>query len=250
MTFTEQIKRAIAITKKDIRIYYSKGPVIIFGLLFPFFLFLAYTIGREISARELMPGLIGMTVFFTSTSIGPGIIPWETRSKTFERLICCPVEFWAILLGDMFSSVIFGTMISIIPVIFTLLFLGLDLTSFIIVVLSLILASLCFSALGVLLSSYPPTDIPATAMMLSSLVKFPMVFVSGIFIPVERLPYWGRVISSISPLTYFTDITRHLILKNGYYMLPLDFLAIVLFTAFFVYAAIKMHERTLPQRIS
>jgi len=249
MNLIEQLKRSLAISKKNVKIYYSKGPVIIFGLLFPFFLFLAYTIGREMSAKELMPGLIGMTVFFTSTSVGPAIVPWETRSKTLERLLCCPIEFWAILLGDMLSSFIFGATISIIPTIFTLI-LGLGPIDFIIIVLGLVLASFCFSALSVLLSSYPPTDIPATAMMISSLVKFPLVFISGIFIPIEQLPYWGRIVASISPLTYFTDITRQLILHSGCYALPLDFMAIAFFTAFFVITSIKIHERTLPRRIS
>lgn len=33
-----------------------------------------------------------------------------------------------------------------------------------------------------------PTDTPAAVMMLSSLVKFPVIFISGIFIPVGNLP--------------------------------------------------------------
>ena len=249
MSFLKQIKRSITVSKKNIKIYYSKGPVIIFGLLFPLFLFLAYTIGREMPAKELMPGLIGMTTFFTSTSVGPAIVPWETRSKTLERLICCPIKFWAILIGDMLASFTFGVTISLIPVVIAL-FYGLELIDFLIIILALILSSFCFSALSVLLSSYPPTDIPATAMMISSLVKFPLVFISGVFIPIEQLPYWGRIISSISPLTYFTDLVRHSILNSGYYALPLDFAAIIIFTAIFVYAAVKIHERTLPKRIS
>jgi len=249
MSFLKQIKRSITVSKKNIKIYYSKGPVIIFGLLFPLFLFLAYTIGREMPAKELMPGLIGMTTFFTSTSVGPAIVPWETRSKTLERLICCPIKFWAILIGDMLASFTFGVTISLIPVVIAL-FYGLELIDFLIIILALILSSFCFSALSVLLSSYPPTDIPATAMMISSLVKFPLVFISGVFIPIEQLPYWGRIISSISPLTYFTDLVRHSILNSGYYALPLDFAAIIMFTAIFVYAAVKIHERTLPKRIS
>jgi len=249
MSFLEQIRRSVTISKKNIKIYYSKGPVIIFGLLFPLFLFLAYTIGKEMPTKELMPGLIGMTTFFTSTSVGPAIIPWETRSKTLERLICCPIKFWAILIGDMLASFTFGATISLIPVVIAL-FYGLELINFLIIILGLILSSFCFSALSVLLSSYPPTDIPATTMMISSLVKFPLVFISGIFVPIEQLPYWGRIVSSISPLTYFTDLIRHSILNSGYYALPLDFAAIIIFTAIFVYAAVKIHERTLPKRMS
>ncbi len=248
-SFMEQFRRALAIAMKDIKIYYSKGPVIIFGLLLPLFLFLAYVIGREMSARELMPGLISMTLFFASTSVGPSIIPWETRSKTLERLVCCPITLWTILLGDMLASFIFGVAISSIPMVFTLFF-GLEPLGFTLLFLGMVLSSFCFSALGVLFSSYPPTDVPATVMMVASLVKFPLVFISGVFIPVGQLPYFGRIVASISPLTYFTDIARHLILNDGYYAIALDFLAIVIFTIIFVVAAIKIHERTLTKRIT
>ena len=244
-----QLKRSFVITKKNVKIYYSKGPVVIFGMVFPLFLFLAYTIGRSMSLEELLPGLIGMTTFFTATSVGPSIMPWETRSKTLERLLCCPVSIWAILLGDMFSSFLFGLAISVIPLLFAL-FLNIGFLNFMILLFGLVLATFCFSALSVLLSAYPPTDIPATAMMLSSLVKFPLVFISGVFISIEQMPFWGRIIASFSPLTYFTDLARHLILNGGYYDLILDFSMVAIFTLIFLVAAVKLHEKTLTKRLS
>jgi ABC-2 type transport system permease protein len=244
-----QLKRSFVITKKNVKIYYSKGPVVIFGMVFPLFLFLAYTIGRSMSLEELLPGLIGMTTFFTATSVGPSIMPWETRSKTLERLLCCPVSIWAILLGDMFSSFLFGLAISVIPLLFALA-LNIGFLNFMILLFGLVLATFCFSALSVLLSAYPPTDIPATAMMLSSLVKFPLVFISGVFISIEQMPFWGRIIASFSPLTYFTDLARHLILNGGYYDLILDFSMVVVFTLIFLVAAVKLHEKTLTKRLS
>jgi ABC-2 type transport system permease protein len=248
-SFTEQFKRSLVIAEKNIKIYYLKGPVIIFGLVFPLFLALAYVIGRNIPLREILPGLIGMTTFFTATSVGPSIIPWETRSKTLERLLCCPIALWTIIAGDIISSFIFGLIISVIPLALTLV-LGIQPLNFIMLLLGLIIANLCFAALGVLLSAYPPTDIPATSMMLSSLVKFPLVFISGVFIPVEQLPQWGAAIASFSPLTYFTDMVRQLFLGRGYYPLVLDFLAIIIFTTALTFAAIKLHGKTLTKRLS
>jgi ABC-2 type transport system permease protein len=246
---TEQFKRSFVIAKKNIKIYYSKGPVIIFGLVFPLFLALAYVIGRNIPLREVLPGLIGMTTFFTATSVGPSIVPWETRSKTLERLLCCPVALWTIIVGDMLSSFLFGLLISVIPLMLVLTF-NIGLLNFAVLLLGLVIANLCFSALSVLLSAYPPTDIPATSMMLSSLVKFPLVFISGVFIPVEQLPQWGATIASLSPLTYFTDLTRQFILGKGFYPLALDFAMIVIFAVLFTFAAIKLHEKTLAKRLS
>jgi len=176
-------------------------------------------------------------------------VPLETRSKTLERLLCCPVALWTIIVGDMLSSLIFGLIISVIPLALTLA-LGIQPLNFIILLLGWIIANLCFAALSVLLSAYPPTDIPATSMMLSSLVKFSPVFISGVFIPVEQLPRWGTAIASISPLTYFTDMVRQLFLNRGFYTLALDFLAVIAFTTAFAFAAIKLHEKTLTKRLS
>jgi len=247
--FTEQFKRSFVIAKKNIKIYYSKGPVILFGLVFPLFLALAYVIGRDVPLREVLPGLIGMAAFFTATSVGPSIMPWETRSKTLERLLCCPVALWTIIVGDMFSSFIFGLIMSAASLALTLV-LGIELLNFIILLFTLIIANLCFAALSVLLSAYPPTDIPATTMMLSSLVKFPLVFISGVFIPVERLPPLGVAVASISPLTYFTDAVRQLFLGRGFYTLTLDISALLFFTIVFTILAIKIHEWNLAKRLS
>jgi ABC-2 type transport system permease protein len=115
-----QLKRSFVVTKKNVKIYYLKGPVIVFGLLFPLFLFLAFMVGKSIPLKELLPGLIGMVTFFTATSVGPSIMPWETRSRTLERLAGCPITLWAILLGDIFSSFLFGLAISVIPLFFHL----------------------------------------------------------------------------------------------------------------------------------
>jgi len=40
--YLQQLNRAWSIVRKDIRIYYLKGPVMIFGIIFPVFLFLVF----------------------------------------------------------------------------------------------------------------------------------------------------------------------------------------------------------------
>jgi ABC-2 type transport system permease protein len=247
--FWEQLKRSFAITKKDVRIYYSKGPVVVFGLIFPLFLFLAFTIGRNLSVKELFPGLIGMAVFFTATSVGPAILPWETRSKTLERLACSPVSTWAIFFGDILASFIFGMLISLVPLAAASI-LGVEIMDLLVLSLGMILATLCFASLSVLLSVYPPTDIPATVMMLSSLIKFPLVFISGVFVPIEQLPEWGKIVASASPLTYFTDLTRYTISGISYYSAPVDLAVLTAFTLVFLISSVKLHEKFLPQRFS
>jgi len=243
--FLEQLERAFAIAKKDLRIYYKRGPVVIFGLIMPLFLFLAFSIGRSMPVEQLFTGLLAMTIFFSSMSIGPAIVPFEARSRTLERLISAPVSVWAIFIGDVIASFVYGLLISTVPVIIGLA-LGVNMGNSLVLCLGVILAALCFASFGVLLSAYPPTDVPSTVMMVSNLVKFPLVFISGVFIPIQG---WGRIIACISPLTYFTDLVDYCTQGSSYYSVFVDFVALIGFTLLFLIAAIKIHEKTLPERL-
>jgi ABC-2 type transport system permease protein len=243
----QQLHRSLSIARKDIRIYYSKGPVIIFGVLFPVFLFLSFTIGRHMSVDFMIPGLLGMILFFTATAISPIVVPWEAQSRTLERLMSCPVRLETIIAGDILASFAFGTAISFVPIIIGLA-LGVTVSGPLIFALAVILAALCFASLGNVFS-IPPTNLPATVNMIASVVKFPVVFISGIFIPLDELPSWGQAIAYISPLTYFTDIARNCIQGRGHLPLALDFIVLIAFTALFLLVAMKMHQRTMPRRI-
>jgi ABC-2 type transport system permease protein len=246
-TIWQQVQRALVIARKDIRIYYSKGPVVIFGILFPIFLFLSFTIGRQFSVDFMLPGLLGMILFFTATSISPIVMPWEAQFRTLERLMSCPVKLEIIILGDILASFVFGIGISLVPIILGL-FLGVTISGAVVFSLAIILASLCFASLGTIFS-IPPTNLPATTNMIASVVKFPVVFISGIFIPLDQLPAWGQAIAYISPLTYFTDIARNSIQGKGHLPVAVDLVALLLFTIIFLLVAMKLHQKTMPRRI-
>jgi len=245
--FWQQARRSLAIARKDIRIYYSKGPVIIFGVLFPVFLFLSFTIGRHMTLDFMIPGLLGMILFFTATSISPIVVPWEAQARTLERLMSCPVRMETIILGDILASFVFGVGISLVTIILGL-FLGITVSSPVVFAVAVILAAFCFASLGNVFS-IPPTNLPSTVNMIASVVKFPVVFISGIFIPLDQLPVWGQAIAYISPLTYFTDIARSSIQGQGHLPLAVDFAVLIAFTVLFLLVAMKLHQRTMPRRI-
>ncbi|MBW2031912.1 MAG: ABC transporter permease [Deltaproteobacteria bacterium] len=242
-----QLRNIWVIARKDLRIYYSKGPVVIFGILFPAFLFLSFIIGRNLTVDYVLPGLLGMILFFTATAISPAVVPWEAQARTLERLMSCPVKIHTIIFGDLLASFIFGIVISIIPILIGLV-LGVSIFRPFVLSVAIILAGLSFSALGLLFSA-APTTLPSTTMMLSSLIKFPVVFISGVFIPLGELPAWGRAVAYISPLTYFTDITRHSIQNHGHLPVALDMIALVAFIVIFLILDGKLHSKTMPKRV-
>lgn len=246
--FPEQVRRAWAIARKDIRIYYFKGPVLIFGVFMPLFLFLAFLMGsRQLPLSFLISGLVGMTLFFTATAVSPAIFPWEGQAKTLERLASCPVAVETIVLGDMIASTLFGIGITVITVIIGLA-LGLPLIHGVTLVAAILLAACCFSAIGMLLA-VPPTNVPSNIMMLSSLIKFPLVFISGIFVPLEQMPFWGLVLSVFSPLSYFADLVRYSFTGDHFFPVWIDIAALAVFTLVFTIGTMYLHRKTMPKRM-
>ncbi|MFW6111233.1 MAG: ABC transporter permease [Thermoproteota archaeon] len=250
MSYLSQFKRSLAVAKKNLRIYYLKGPVIIFGMLLPLFFFLSFWMGREMAPLAFGTGLVVMALWFTSTSISPVITPWETRTRTLERVLSSPISPSWLLLGDMLASAFIGLAITLVSLALPLLLLNVNIVYPTFLILGLIIASLCFSAIGVLMAALP-TDTPSNVMMLSSLVKFPIIFISGIFIPIGKLPSWGQTISYLSPVTYLMDLTKWTFGGKGelgfFPSYNLFFLAGFLI-AFFALAVV-FHKRTLPKRL-
>ena len=78
---------AWAIAKKDLKCYYARPGAVMFGIMFPLFMFLSFIVGRNIPVEEALPGLTSMVVMFSASSIGPFSIPIERRLKTFDRLL-------------------------------------------------------------------------------------------------------------------------------------------------------------------
>jgi ABC-2 type transport system permease protein len=243
----DQIIRSWAIVKKDMKVYYAKGQIIMMGLLWPGFMFLSFAFGRQMSAETLMPGLISVTVFFTCSAMSPVIFPLESSARTLERLVSCPVSVWTILFGDMVASALTGVIITILPLVIALA-MGVSFTQPIVLLAGIILSALCFSAMA-LIFSVPATSSPAPIQMLSTLIKFPLMFISGIFIPLSQLPTAARGISFISPLTYFTDLARSAMGGTSYYPAQINLLVIVAFTVVFWVVAVSLHSRTLPKRV-
>jgi len=243
-----KIKQIIAVCKKNMRIYYTQGPILIYGILFPFFLFFAFALGRGIAIKQLIPGLLAISFFFAGSSVGPFITPWETRTKTLERLLTTPGSIRTIILGDILAGIIFSLAISVMIILAGTLLLGGTIANILILLLTIVLASLAFASLGSIFSSFP-TDKPANIMMISNLVRLPLIFISGIFVTIENLPGWAKVISFISPLTYFNDIIRFSFGQSSYFSTTTNLLVLIIYTIVFLFLALYFHKRTIIKRI-
>ncbi len=245
----KSFSRLWVVAKKNIRVYYLKGPVLIFGVFFPAFLFFAFAIGRHLPARDLVPGLIGMAIFFTASAITPAIIPFETRTRTLERLLVAPLTISSMLAGDILAAFMFGLFVSIIPILISVLVIGVSIAHPLIFVITIILAAGCFAILGTLFA-VPVTDIPADVMMLSNLVRLPLIFFSGVFMPIEQMPQWGQWLSVISPLTYCTELIRYSSIGGNHFAPATSLTVLIGFTLALWILSIRLHQRNMSRRLA
>ena len=65
-------------------------------------------------------------------------------------------------------------------------------------------------------------------MMLGNMFRLPIIFVRGVFIPLQELPSWGRVIAFISPLTYCNNPMNLSITGTSYLGAPVNLSALLL----------------------
>jgi ABC-2 type transport system permease protein len=244
MNYGIMMNGILTIARKDIRIYYRKAPVFIFGLILPTFLFFAFFVGRQLDIPKYFPGFLAMSLFFTSSSVGPLIVPWEKLSGTFERLLSMPVNVTTIVIGDALAGALFGLLISTIIGGLGIILLGLAVTNIFLLIVLFVVGNLCFAALGVLLSSFGGR-VPANIMMLAALVRFPLIFISGIFIPLSEMTGLGMIIAYCSPLTYLVDGLNASMGQAPFLGWAVDLLLLVLFTVVFLYSATKVLQRNM-----
>jgi ABC-2 type transport system permease protein len=103
-----EISAAWAISKKDMRIYYLKPNIVVSGIFFLLFMFLAFAIGKNTAPGTLIPGLLSITLLFSASQIGPVSIPMERRVKTFERLLSAPISLYSLVLGESLSGFLYS----------------------------------------------------------------------------------------------------------------------------------------------
>ncbi len=240
------LRSIILVAEKDMWIYYTKPPVLMFGFLFPFFIFLAFSLGRGADLHLMFPGLAAMFVFFVASSVGPLITPWEKHFGTFERLLSFPVTINTFILGDVVAGMLYGIIINIIIIAIGIAALGYEMSVFAVLLtaISFIIGAFCYSSLGILLAS-PKSTNPSTIMLLSSVIRFPLIFISGIFVPLASLGGVARVVAYCSPITYLVDAFDLSLLGSAVMPIVLDWGVLIGFSIAFIFLARVLHRRNL-----
>jgi len=155
----------------------------------------------------LTPGVIAMTILFTSIFSGIEII-WDRQFGFLKETLVAPVSRFNIMVGRTLGGATVATLQGILVFLISLVFGFRPANLFLspLTFLVMILIALLFTALGTAIASVLE-DMEGFHLIMNFLVM-PVFFLSGALFPLEGLPKTMRIITKFNPMTYGVDALR------------------------------------------
>jgi len=188
--------------------------------------------GSSISYLQFMaPGIVGMTLIFSSTMAGVSVL-WDKQFGFMKEILVAPVSRTQIMLGKaiggMTTSILQGLLLLVAaaavgvrpPSVLALLQ----------VLVFMVLISLTFVSIGLAFASR--MEDPVAFPIVMNFLIMPLYFLSGALYQVQLAPGWLSFLAHLDPLMYGVDGIRGAILGSSYAQYPiwLDFAVIGVFS--------------------
>jgi ABC-2 type transport system permease protein len=156
----------------------------------------------------LIPGMVAMSVLFTSVFSGIQII-WDKQFGFLKETLVAPVSRLEIMsgqtLGGATTAVIQGSLILVLS-----MFVGFPLLNpvgFLIALAFMILIGISFTAFGIAIASR--MEDMTGFQLIMNFVVFPIFGLSGALYPISSLPAWMIPLTLLDPLTYGVEGIRY-----------------------------------------
>ena len=160
------------------------------------------------------PGIMSMVVL-TAVLTGLGAsVSRERETGTLDGILIAPISRLSIILGKAMAQAIRGLFQGIIVLLLSIIFFGVTINgSIFLVLIILLLGIFSFVGLGILVSASAAEQETATQLLF--MFQFPMMFLSGVFFPIQQMPTAMQYISKIIPLTYAIEAMRKVMILGG-----------------------------------
>ncbi len=154
----------------------------------------------------LLPGVIVMTVLFTSMFSGMSIV-WDREFGFLKEILVAPVSRPAVIAGKVSGGATTACMQGLAILIFSpIIGLPLSVPRVLMVVPTLVLFAISVNLLGVAIASR--TQTMQAFMVIQNFVMLPLFFLSGAVFPINTAPVWLRAAAIVDPATYAVDAIR------------------------------------------
>jgi ABC-2 type transport system permease protein len=176
----------------------------------------------------LFPGIIGMTLLFSSTFSGVSVLV-DKQFGFMKEILVAPVSRLSIMMGKTIGGAT-TALINGLIVMLLAFFIGLKVISVGNILLAFIfmfLISVSFVSLGIAIAS-KLNDTSGFQLVMNFLVM-PMFFLSGALFPIDKSPEWMQAIAHVDPLFYGVDGLRATMIGSSIYPLFFDLGILLLF---------------------
>jgi ABC-2 type transport system permease protein len=160
----------------------------------------------------MYPGIISMAVLTSALSAGLSVVT-DREAGFLREILVAPLSRTGIVLGKAAGAAAVALLQALLLLVIAPL-VGVDLNIGMVVRLIpiVMVLSLVLSGLGIIIGSFMRSQ-QGFQMVLQVLV-FPMVFLAGVFYPVDTLPVWMEILSKSNPVTYGVDAIRQVFLGS------------------------------------
>jgi len=161
-------------------------------------------------AQFIFPGIIGMTVLMNSFMAGVSVV-WDREFGFLKEVLVAPISRASVATGKTLGAATIAMIQGMIIVLFAPL-IGVSLSPQTVATLlpPMFLLAIAMGSFGVLLATRIRSMEAFQAVM--QMLMFPMIFLSGVFFPLDGIPSWMSVLTKINPATYGIAIIRQIAL--------------------------------------
>ncbi len=158
----------------------------------------------------IFPGIIGMTVLMSSFMAGISVV-WDREFGFLKEVLVAPISRASVAIGKTLGAATVALLQGMIILLLAPL-VGVSFSAWTILALLplMLLLAVSMGSLGILLATRIRSMEAFQAVM--QMLMFPIVFLSGVFFPLEGLPAWMNVVVKINPATYGIAPIRQVVL--------------------------------------
>ena len=162
----------------------------------------------------LAPGILAMTVLFTSLFAAGMPIILDREVGYFDMLLSTPVKRSEVVLGFTLAGVTkVVAQATFVLIIAFLIGIHMALNPLSILYIYVLVSLLALGFVGISIALSVKIEITAFQFV-NGLINFPVFFLSGAFYPIESLPDWLRTVVLVNPMTYAVDGLRGVMIKG------------------------------------
>jgi ABC-2 type transport system permease protein len=172
-----------------------------------------------------VPSMLGLSVMQVGIFAAIPLVA-DREKLILKRLAATPLRRWQLVGSNVLMRLLIALIQAVIIVAVGVFAFDVHITgSLPLVVAFVVLGAMAFLALGYVVASFASTEDAANGM--TSVIQFPMMFLSGTFFRIDEMPDLLKGIARIIPLTYLSDALRQ-VMVGGAAFAPLWLCAAVL----------------------